>query len=260
MVQPLLVRLSKIDGHLLHGGEDDQHVGVQLLRQHLAGEVLVDHRRRALEVVPLGLEDGDAASAAGHHDVVALHQGLDGVQLDDGHRLGGGHHTAPAPAGILRHIIAPLCHHALGLFLGHESADGLGGVPERRVLGVHLHLGEDGGHALLDIPVQQLLPQGVLEVIADVALAHGNAHGQGAGDILFRIGAGELGHGLLDHAHLGAVSVGHDHLVATLDQVGDGPGGLLYRRHLLRQVIAQGIAAQGHYDTFTHDWCNLFQK
>ena len=192
--------------------------------------------------------------------MVALHQGLDGVQLDDGHGLGGGHHAAPAPAGVLHHIIAPLRHHAPGLLLGHEGADGLGGIPEGGVLGIHLHLGEHGGNALLNVPVQQLLPQGVLEVIADVALAHGNAHGQGAGNVLLGVGAGELGHGLLDHAHLGAVAVGHDHLVAALDQISDGPGGLLHRRHLLRQIIAQGVAAQSHYNTFTHDWCNLFQK
>ena len=41
--------------------------------------------------------------------------------------------------------------------------------------------GRDGrnGHAFLDPSVRQLLPQGVLQVIADIAPAHGYAQGQG---------------------------------------------------------------------------------
>jgi len=55
-VQPFLVRLSKIDGHLLNGGEDDEAVGVQLLRQKLRSEVLVDDRARAPQVIALAYD------------------------------------------------------------------------------------------------------------------------------------------------------------------------------------------------------------
>ena len=32
-------------------------------------------------------------------------------------------------------------------------------------------------------------------------------------------------------------------------------GGVLHGGHLLRQVVAQGVAAQGDNDTFAHSWC-----
>ena len=54
----------------------------------------------------------------------------------------------------------------------HEGADGLGGVLEGGVLRIDLDLGEDGGHRLVHPAVEQFLPQGVLQVIADIALAH----------------------------------------------------------------------------------------
>ena len=252
-VQPGLVGLAEVNGHLLHGGEDDEGIGVDLLGQHAGGEVLVDDRRRALEVVALGLVDRDAAAAAGHHHQSGVHHVADGLNLDDGLGLGRGHHTAVAPARVLNDVIAPLSHHFVGLLLGHEGADGLCGVLEGRVVPVYFHLGQHGGHALGDAAIQQLLPQRILEIIADIPLAHGHADGEGAGDVLLRLRAGQLGHGLLNHAHLGAVAVGDDDLVALLDQIHDGPGGLLHRDHLLRQIVAQGISAQGDDNTFTHE-------
>src|SRR5699024_7031800 len=82
-VQPLLLGLAEVDGGLLDGGEDDEVVGVELLGEDLAGEVLVDDGGRALEVVALGGEHGDAAAAAGDDYVVAVHERANGVQLDD---------------------------------------------------------------------------------------------------------------------------------------------------------------------------------
>ena len=122
---------------------------------------------------------------------------------------------------------------------------------ESGIVGVHHHLGQYGGHALLKAPVQQFLLQSILQVIADIALAHGHAHGKGhhvGGGLLLAVG----GKGVLDHAHLGAVAMGDDHLVPGLDQIGNGAGGLLHGLHLLRQVLSQGIAAQGDDDSFTH--------
>ena len=49
--------------------------------------------------------------------------------------------------------------------------------------------------------------------------------------------------------------VGDDHLAAFLDEVHDGLGRVLHGGHLLRQVVAQGVAAQGDDDAFTHSWC-----
>ena len=56
--QPLLLGLAEVDGGLLDGGEDDEVVGVELLGEDLAGEVLVDDGGRALEVVPSVVNTG----------------------------------------------------------------------------------------------------------------------------------------------------------------------------------------------------------
>ena len=123
---------------------------------------------------------------------------------------------------------------------------------ESGILGIHLHLRQDGGDGSLHLPVQQLFPDGILQVIADIALAHGGADGHGGYGVRGVL-PGEGGHGDIDHAHLGAVAVDDHHLVALLDQVHNGFGRVLHSGHLLRQVFAQGIAAQGDDDTFTHD-------
>ena len=241
-----------MDGHLLHGGEDDEAVGVQLAGQAGGGKVLVDDRRRALEVEALGLEHGDTAAAAGNDHQTGVHHVLNGLNLHDGLGTGRGHHTAVAASGVLHHGVVALFHKDVGLLLGHEGADGLGGLGEGGVVGVHLHLGQHGGNALLDAAAEHLLPQRVLQIVADVALAHGHADGQRAGNVFFRVGAGQLGHGVLDHAHLGAVAVGNDHLMALFNQIHDGAGGLAHRNHLLRQIVAQRVAAQGDDDSFSH--------
>ena len=184
--------------------------------------------------------------------MVGLHERADGVQLHDARRLGRGHHAAvPAPS-VLDHVVAALRDHAIGLLAGHEGADGLGGVGERGVGGVDLDLGEHGGRSVIDPAVQHLLAQGVLQVVADVALAHGNADRERARDVLLGVGSRELGHGLLDHAHLRAVAVRHHDLVALLDEVHDRARRVLDRLHLLRQVVAQGVATEGDDDSLRH--------
>jgi len=64
---------------------------------------------------------------------------------------------------------------------------------------------------------------------------------------------GEGGHGDVDHAYLGAVAVGHHHLVSLGDQVYDGLGGDLYGVGLLVQGAAQSVAAQSDNDFLCHN-------
>ena len=211
-------------------------------------------------MVPLSLVDGNSAAAAGHHHQPSLYHIPDGLDLNDRLRSGRGDHPAVSAAGIFDDVVAAFGHHLVGFLLGHESTDGLGRVLERLIIRVHLNLSKHGGHALLDAPVQQFFPQRVLQVITDVALAHGHAYGQRTGNVLLRLGAGQLGHGLLDHAHLGAVSVGDDDLVSFFDQIDDSLGSLLHGDHLLREIAAQSVAAQRDHNTLTHEkHLNLFR-
>ena len=54
-----------MDGNLLHGREDNQAVGIQLAGQATGGKILVNDRRSALQMEPLGAEHRDAPAAAG---------------------------------------------------------------------------------------------------------------------------------------------------------------------------------------------------
>ena len=116
---------------------------------------------------------------------------------------------------------------------------------------LHQHLGDHGGHVLGHAPRRQLVADGVLQVVANVALAHGPALGEGhVGLDGLRLGGG--GEAQVDHAHLGAVAVGDDHLVALGDEIHDGLRGLRDQRELLVGGAAQGVAAQSDDDAFTH--------
>ena len=194
---------------------------------------------------------GDTAAAGGDNDVAGVKQSLDGGLLHDIHGLGGGDHLAIAAAGVLHHGIAPLGGNALGGLLVVEGAHGLGGMLEGGVILGHQGLGHHGGHALADAPGGQLVADGVLQVIADIALAHGAALGEGH-VALDGAGLGGGGQAQVDHAHLGAVAVGHHYLVAGLDQVHNGTGGLGDQPELLLGGFAQGVAAQGDDDAFGH--------
>ena len=97
----------------------------------------------------------------------------------------------------------------------------------------------------------ELVADGVLEVIADVALAHGAALGEGHIG-LDGLGLGGGGHAEVDHADLGTVAVSDDDLVALRDQVDDGLGGLGDESELLIGSVAQRVAAERNDDAFTH--------
>ena len=102
----------------------------------------------------------------------------------------------------------------------------------------------------------ELVADGVLEVIADVALAHGAALGEGHIG-LDGLGLGGGGHAEVDHADLGTVAVSDDDLVALRDQIDDGLCGLGDEGELLVGGVAQRVAAQGDHD-FSHNTFLLF--
>ena len=103
----------------------------------------------------------------------------------------------------------------------------------------------------MDAAGVQLGLDGLLQVIADVALGHGAALGERHIRGVAALVGGKL-HGQVDHAHLGAVAVADDDLVAFFHQVHDGLGGLLHQLQLLFGGISKGVAPQRHYDSLTH--------
>ena len=233
--------LAEVDGHLLHGGEDDEHIGVQQLRQLGGGEILVDDGGRAYQTA-VAAHHGDTAAAYGDDHGAAVHQRPDGILLDDIHGLGGGDHLTPATTGVLHHGAATLGHDAVGGHLVIEGADGLGGVLEGRVVFIHQHLRDYGGHVLPEATGGQLIADGILQMVTDIALTHGATLREGH----IRLDGAGLGGGRepqIDHAHLRAVAVGNDDLVAGGDEVHDGLSGQGHQLQLLGGGIAQGVAA-----------------
>ena len=84
---------------------------------------------------------------------------------------------------------------------------------------------------------------GLLQVVADVALGHGAALGQvHARDL--GVGLVGVGEGLLDHADLRAVAVGDDDLVALLDDLEQRGGSLADATDLLLGGVAECVAAE----------------
>ena len=53
--QPLNIRLAEVNGHLLHSGEDNQGIGIELLCQYAGGKVLVDDGICPFQMIAMGL-------------------------------------------------------------------------------------------------------------------------------------------------------------------------------------------------------------
>ena len=113
---------------------------------------------------------------------------------------------------------------------------------EGRIVRIHLHLRHDGRDMPALVRLVHSDTKGLLEVVADIPLAHGAALRQphGRSHARFR-GIAER---VLDHADLGAIAVGNDDLVAVGDHLDKRRRDGAQARHLLFRRISQGIAAQ----------------
>ena len=243
LLEALLVGLAPIDGNTINGGEDEQGIGVQQLGDLGGGKVLIDNGGNAYQLAVL-FDNGDTAAAYGDDYGAGIDNGLYNVLLDNVNGLGGRNDTAIAAAGILYHGKALGGGDLIGLLLGVEGADGLGGLLESAVVLIDEDLGNDGGYRLIDAALGQLVADGVLQVVADITLGHSAALGEGH-IALNGAGFGGCAHGEVDHTDLGAVAVGDDDFVAGLDEVNDGLCGLGHELELLIGGVAEGVAAEG---------------
>ena len=141
---------------------------------------------------------------------------LDSVLFNDVDRLGGGNDLTVAAARVLDHRVALFCGDAVGGLLVVERADGLGGMLEGGVSLVNEDLCHDGRNVLVHAAGGELVTDGVLQVVTDVALTHRAALGEGHVG-LDGLGLSGGGHTEVDHADLRAVAVGDDDLVALRD-------------------------------------------
>ena len=108
-------------------------------------------------------------------------------------------------------------------------------------------LRDDAGRRPHDAAALHLVQDGLRQLVADVALAHGAALGKRHGRRLAVVRGGVV-EGVVDHAHLRAVAVGDHHVDALGHHVHNVLGGVLHQFQLFLGRVAQGVAAQCYDD------------
>ena len=237
-----LLRLAVMDHHAIHRRKDHKPVGIDKLGELRGGKVLINDRRNADKAVPFA-HDGDPAAADRDHHMPGVDQRIHRVLFDHVDGLGARHDLPVAAARVLDHRIALFGGDCFGLRLGIKRADGLGRMGERRIVRVDKHLRHNRGDGLTKSARRQLVLDAVLEVVADIALAHRAALRErhvAFNGLRFRRGA----HGKVDHADLRAVAVRDHDLMPGLDQIDNRLRGLLHKPQLFIRRVAERVAAE----------------
>ena len=111
----------------------------------------------------------------------------DRIDLNDSFWLRTCHNSPVASSGIFDEDVVSQRLLGLSFLFCKERSDRLRRILECRVVRIYQHLCEDTCNILLDAPVKEFLPEFVLDIISDIALAHGCADGQRKMRVLFRI-------------------------------------------------------------------------
>ena len=171
-------------------------------------------------------DHGNTAATTGDHDLTCISKGTDRFDLYDINGLWSCDDTAEALSLLFLDKVALLYFH-LSIFGRHITSDQLGRLIKGFVIRIHGNLCQDRGNGLADSTGKQLSLQGILDIIANIALAHGAADAHGCRSVI-NVDTAQLSHGLVDHADLRSVAVGDRKLVISLDQVSQCFGGDLY--------------------------------
>ena len=253
-VEPLLIGLVIVQGHLLHGCGDEEEIHLEVRRQEGRPSVLVDDGHGTPQVALLILDHRDAAAAHANHDKAGIDQRLDGVLLDDLQGNRRGNHASPASPGILFDR-PPFLGKGLGLLFSRKTADALGGVLEAGVIPVDEHLSDHCHHRAVDAAMLELVVQRLGDHVADGPLRVGadNVEGSGVHLVGCQFVAAQ------DKADLRAIAVGYDHIPAPFDHIGNVATGLLYRAHLRGDVLVllvcdQRVAPDGNHSNLAHSY------
>jgi hypothetical protein len=112
------------------------------LGEERRGSVLVDNCVDALQV-PVPAHDRDPAPPAGDGNRSRGDERADRIQLDDVERPGGGDDAPEAAPRVLDELPATVAAEGSRLLLAVEGADRLGGLGERRVVGIDVDVREE---------------------------------------------------------------------------------------------------------------------
>ena len=146
LVQPFLVGLVEVDGHLLHRGGDDKQIGADQVGQHRRTEVLVDHGFNADQIAVSSSITGMPPPPT----PMTMKPALTRVLMASASTIftGRGEATTrrqPRPASSTTAQPSFSCRFLASASL-HERADRFGGVLESLVVAVHNRLGHDCRH------------------------------------------------------------------------------------------------------------------
>ena len=249
LVERPLLRRAEVQADVVDRREDEQIVRADGFGQARGGKVLVDDGVHAVVVPVRVAHDGHTAAAAGDDDILTVEQVQNRAPLGNIHRLRRGDDAPPAAAGVLPHAQGRIVtHHLLRGGLIVKRADGLCRLAERGVVRVDDDLRDDRRHLPGHTIGAQRAAHALLEVVADIALAHGRAlrqrHGRDLG-VCFHGGVERR----LDHADLRAVAVADDDLVALMDEPDERRARGGHAVALLRRRAAERVAAESNDDS-----------
>ena len=98
------------------------------------------------------------------------------------------------------------CFFLIRFLPGHVSSDLFDRVIEGVIVWADHYLCQDGGYRLIDAAVDQLRADAVLQVVPNIALAHGGTDGHGSRGVAFML-PGKFVHGSVNHSDLGSIAV-----------------------------------------------------
>ena len=92
----------------------------------------------------------------------------------------------------------------------------------------------------------------LLEMVTNVALRHSATLRERNAGSAANLGCRVIGCNL-DHSDLGTVTMRNDHVIAKLNEIDNGPSGLLDQFKLLSGGIAKGITTKCNYKSLSHN-------
>ena len=179
--------------------------------------------------------------------MAGIQQQAYGIQLDDFLRFRSGNDPAVS-AFYLCHKVSLLPLRFRLLFC-QNAADHLGGLIESLIIRIHRHLRDDGGDISVNTTAKKLCAESILNIIADIPLAHGGADGHRSTRV-FRVRLSKFIHCRMNHADLRTVAVRNHDIRPVCNQIRDSPDCLCDRLPLLRESRTQRRVSQGNYHTF----------
>ncbi len=138
-------------------------------------------------MIAVRAEYRNSAAACRNHDMAGIYEVTDRTDLHDLLRLRAGHNAAPAAAGILDDLVISLFYKSVCLFLRQKGTDRFCRVFKSRIRRIDLNLRKAARDILENAPVVELLAQQILQIVADIALAHRCAYREWARYIFLRV-------------------------------------------------------------------------